>query len=516
MTALVEMQGITKRFPGVLANDRVDFCVDAGEIHALLGENGAGKTTLMNILYGLYQPDEGIIKVRGHEVHIQSPRDAIALGLGMVHQHFQLVAPFTVAENITLGMPSPREPFIEGKRELHARIRTLAERYGLRIEPGECVWQLSVGEQQRVEILKALYRGATVLILDEPTAVLTPQETEHLFETLRALVGQGKSVVFISHKLDEVMAISDRITVLRDGRVVGQARTAEVKKSELARLMVGREVKPLVKGPPRPGAPIIRVEQVSAEDDRGLPALRDVSLQVRAGEILGIAGVDGNGQAELEEVLTGLRAPRQGRIWLGEHEVTGASAKRLFRLGLAHIPSDRTRFGMVLDMSLADNSILGCEEQPPFTQRGMLRYAEIRAHCRRLLQEYDVRAPGEDVPAGILSGGNAQKLILAREIARRPKALVAAQPTRGLDVGATDYVRRKIVEQRDKGCAVLLISTELEEILTLSDRVAVIYEGRIVGEVDPACVDIEQLGLMMAGAAQAGCEVPPPDLESGR
>ncbi|MBC7242547.1 MAG: ABC transporter ATP-binding protein [Anaerolineae bacterium] len=509
MTALVEMRGITKRFPGVLANDHVDFVLEAGEIHALLGENGAGKTTLMNILYGLYQPDEGEIYVKGRPATIHSPHDAIQLGIGMVHQHFQLVPTFTVAENIVLGLPSRREPFLESRRRVHQQIAEVSRAYGLAVDPSCLVWQLSVGEQQRVEILKALYRGATVLILDEPTAVLTPQECERLFEILLALVQDGKSVIFISHKLDEVMAISHRVTVLRDGRVVGTARTQDITKQELARMMVGREMCPIEKPPASPAGPVIALQDIWAHDDRGLPALRGVSLEVCAGEILGIAGVDGNGQAELEEVLTGLRHPHRGRYLLAGQDVTHASARELFEAGLAHIPADRNRFGMVADMTLAENSILGLEGKPPFTRFGMLRYREMEQHCSHLIREYDIRAPGPAAFAGTLSGGNAQKLILAREISRRPKALVAAQPTRGLDIGATEYVRRKLLEQRERGCGVLLISTELEEILALSDRIAVIYEGQIVGMVDPACVDIEQLGLMMAGAIKEACELPP-------
>lgn len=504
------MRGITKRFPGVLANDRVDLTVQEGEIHALLGENGAGKTTLMNILYGLYQPDEGEIRLYGKPVEIRSSHDAIALGLGMVHQHFQLVPPFTVAENIVLGMPSRRGPLLEDRRWIRRQITELSERYGILVDPDSYVWQLSVGEQQRVEILKALYRGANLLILDEPTAVLTPQETESLFSTLFSLVNQGKSVIFISHKLDEVMAISSRVTVLRDGRVVGTVETAQTNKNELARMMVGREVFLTIEKPPaRIGSPLLEMEQVWALDDKGLPALRNISLVVREGEILGIAGVDGNGQAELEEVLTGLRHVTHGTIRIAGRNLANASPKEFMRHGVAHIPSDRHRFGLVADMSLTENMVLGYAEDPPFTRRGFLDHQAMAEHCARLVREYDVRTPGLTIQAGKLSGGNVQKMILAREISRQPKVLIAAQPTRGLDVGATEYVRKKLVEQRDRGCAVLLISTELEEILSLSDRIAVLYEGQIVGEVDPTCVDMEQLGLMMAGAVKQGCELPP-------
>ena len=502
MSAIVEMRGITKRFPGVLANDHIDFSVEEGEIHALLGENGAGKTTLMNILYGFYQPDEGEIFVRGQKADIRSPHDAIALGLGMVHQHFQLVPPFTVAENIVLGMRSSREPFLEDPRKLAERINEYSERFGLKVDPHRRIWELSVGEQQRVEILKALYRGADLLILDEPTAVLTPQETESLFNTVfRLLAGARKSIIFITHKLNEVFAVATRITVLRDGRVVDTVATSDTTKEELARMMVGREVfLKIDKGPPKRGDVALEAKGLCATDDRGLPALKNVSLTVRQGEILGIAGVDGNGQRELEEVLTGLRPITGGRLLIGGRDMTGASPAQIIACGVGHIPSDRTRMGLVADLSVADNAVLGTVEQPPFTRHGLLDQRAIEDHARRLIAEYDVRVPNPTVVAGKLSGGNAQKLVLARELARKPRIIIAAQPTRGLDVGATEYVRQKLVEQRDNGVAVLLISTELEEILSLSDRIAVMYEGEIVGLAEPTEVTVEELGLMMAGA----------------
>jgi simple sugar transport system ATP-binding protein len=496
------MRGITKRFPGVLANDCIDFSVEEGEIHALLGENGAGKTTLMNILYGFYQPDEGEIFVRGQKADIRSPYNAIVLGLGMVHQQFQLVPPFTVAENIVLGMQSSREPFLDDPRKLAERITEYSERFGLKVDPHRRIWELSVGEQQRVEILKALYRGADLLILDEPTAVLTPQETESLFTTVfRRLMGARKSIIFITHKLKEVFAVATRITVLRDGRVVDTVAPSDTTKEELARMMVGREVfLKIDKMPPRRGDVALKAEGLCATDDRGLPALKHVSLRVRQGEILGIAGVDGNGQRELEEVLTGLRPTTEGRLVVLGRGMTGASPARIMACGVGHIPSDRTRMGLVADLSVAENAVLGEVEQPPFTQRGLLDQRAIEDHAQRLIAEYDVRVPGPAVAAGKLSGGNAQKLVLARELARSPRIIVAAQPTRGLDVGATEYVRQKLIEQRDNGMAVLLISTELEEILSLSDRIAVMYEGEIVGLAEATGVTVEELGLMMAGA----------------
>jgi len=500
LAPLVEMRNITKRFPGVVANDRLHFSVEGSEVHALLGENGAGKTTLMNVLYGLYQPDEGEILVDGRPAHIHSPHDAIELGLGMVHQHFQLVPTFTVAENIVLGMPSRRGPFLDASRHTNRQIQKISDQYGLQVNPESYIWQLSVGEQQRVEILKALYRGARLLILDEPTAVLTPQEAERLFQILATLTDQGKSIILITHKLDEVMAASDRITVLRDGRLVDTVERANTTKSALARMMVGRDVllkleKPAVCA----GAPALQLQGVSSDDDRGLPALRDISLELCNGEIFGIAGVDGNGQAELEEVVTGLRRVTDGQVLIAGEDITNKPARQFNDRGVTHVPSDRQRCGLVSDMTLAENSVLGEVEQAPFTRRGLLRSGAISSHCARLLAEYDVRAADISTQAGKLSGGNAQKLVLAREIERRPDVLVAAQPTRGLDIGATEYVRRKLVEQRDAGCAVLLISTELEEILSMSDRIAVLFEGRIVDIVDPTLVNMEQLGLMMAG-----------------
>ncbi len=498
------MHGIVKRFPGVIANAGVDFDLLPGEVHALLGENGAGKTTLMNVLYGLYRPDAGEIWLRGRRVAFSSPREAIGQGLGMVHQHFMLVKPFTVAENIVLGQRSPREPLAHDMRQTHRYLRSLSGQYGLAIDPAAPVWTLSVGEQQRVEILKALYRGAEVLILDEPTAVLTPQEVDDLLAILRRLAGEGKAIVFISHKLGEVLGVSDRITVLRDGKVVETLPAQAADEHGLARRMVGREVLLRVsKGPAQPGEVRLAVQNLSAVNDRGLPALRGVSLEVRTGEILGIAGVAGNGQTELEEVITGLRRATSGTVTICGHTATNRSPTAIGALGLAHIPSDRYAMGMLRYFTIAENLVLQRVGQAPFTQRGWLRKDIIRQEAQRLTAAFDVRTPSVENPARTLSGGNAQKMILARELARQPKVLLAAQPTRGLDVSAIEYVHRTLIAQRDSGVAILLISTELDEILALSDRIAVMYEGQIVGVMDGPGADIHQIGLMMAGSKRS-------------
>ena len=496
----VEMRGIVKRFPGVVANDHVDFEVRAGEIHALLGENGAGKSTLMKILYGMYRPDAGEILIDGERVRFRSPLDAIRRGIGMVHQHFMLVEPFTVAENVALGLPSSRR-FVNDLDRVAARIRELAGLYGFRVDPNAYVWQLSVGEQQRVEILKVLYRGASVLILDEPTAVLTPQEVEGLFRTLRRMKEEGHAIVFISHKLNEVLSISDRITVLRGGRVVGTIPAADATREELARMMVGREVVfRLERLEVEPGEVMLEIRDLWAMGDRGVPALRGVDLEVRAGEIVGLAGVSGNGQRELAEVIVGLRRPTRGRIRIGGTDVTGWSPAELIRLGLSYIPEERMRDGGVPEFSVEDNLVLKDHPFPPFSRGIFLNFPEIARYAERLIGDFDIRTPSRRTPLKSLSGGNIQKLILARELSRSPKVLIAAQPTRGLDVSATEYVRRRILEQRERGTATLLISDDLDEILSLSDRIAVIYEGRIMGVVRTEEADIEELGLMMAGA----------------
>ena len=497
-TPLLELKGITKRFPGVIANDHVDFELVKGEVHALLGENGAGKSTLMNILYGLYHPDEGEVRLDGKHVRIESPRAAIDLGIGMVHQHFMLIPVMTVAENIVLGVEPHSGPFldIDGAEK---RVRDLSERFGLAVRPEARIESISVGMQQRVEILKALYRGAEILILDEPTAVLTPQEAEELFEIIRSLQAEGKSIVFITHKLGEVLAIADRVTVLRRGRTIETVPREDATEAGLARLMVGREVLLRVdKTPAQPGDPLLTVEDLRVLDERHLEAVRGVSLEVRAGEIVGIAGVDGNGQTELVEAITGLRRPESGRIVAVGEDITNEGARDSLEAGVGHIPEDRQRRGLVLDFTLAENIALKdyCEE--PDSKWGWLYPKRIVARAKRLLTEFDVRGGGPQTLASSLSGGNQQKVVVAREVSRDPRILVAAQPTRGLDVGAIEFVHRRLVAERDEGRAILLVSFELDEILSLSDRILVMYEGRVVGEYSPD-VSEEELGIAMTG-----------------
>jgi ABC-type uncharacterized transport system ATPase subunit len=499
---IIEMRNIVKQFPGVLANDNVNLDLRSGEIHALLGENGAGKTTLMNILYGLYEPDAGEIILRGKPVHFSSVHDAISNGLGMVHQHFMLVQPLTVAENIILGQRSPRAPLIEKLSDVNQRINEASETYGLRIDPKAEVWTLSVGEQQRVEILKALYRGAEILILDEPTAVLTPPEVDDLLSVLRRLARDGKTIIFISHKLGEVLAISDRITVLRDGKVVGTVMASEASQASLARMMVGRDILLSVeKGQSEVGEAQLVVSQVKIHNDRGILAVNDVSFVVHAGEILGIAGVAGNGQTELEEAIAGLRKVDSGEIEICGKTTTNHSPKEVGKAGLAHIPSDRYQRGMLPDFNVAENLVLERFDQPPFTRHGLLDWKQIAEEADGLVDTFDVRTPSIQTMAGKLSGGNMQKMILARELARLPQVLLAAQPTRGLDVSAIEFVHSQLIKQRDAGAAILLFSTELEEILTLSDRIAVMCSGEITGIVSNKGVDINQLGMMMGGTS---------------
>lgn len=503
MAPILQLKGITKRFPGVLANDHIDLEIEQGEIHALLGENGAGKTTLMNILYGLYQPQEGEIIFQGQAVKISSSLEAIHLGIGMIHQHFMLIPVFTVTENVILGMRPEHGMSFDLDRE-SKKIEGLSRRYGLDVEPGAYIWQLSVGMQQRVEILKAVYRGAKLLILDEPTAVLTPQETDDLFKILRTLVEQGTSVIFISHKLNEVMAISQRVTVLRNGRVVKTVHTQDTSPRELANLMVGREVvlqieRPEAEQQVRQAQTALALENLWAHNDRGLDAIRGITLQVFEGEILGLAGVDGNGQSEMAEVLTGLRKVTSGRILVQGKELANALPSEFIRSGVACIPQDRKSAGSVGDFTLGENVILRSHAQPPYASGGLLHWKTIYQTADRLIQEFDVRAPHTRIKAKALSGGNLQKLIFGREISRPHKVLVAVQPTRGLDIAATESVYRYLLEERLKGTAVLLISTELDEIRALSDRIAVIYEGRIVGEFPAQQADIDHLGLLMAG-----------------
>ncbi len=510
MTPVIETRGITKRFPGVLAVDRVDFSLEKGEIHALLGENGAGKTTLMNMLYGLYQPDEGEILVNGEAVEFHDPNDAIRRGIGMVHQHFMLIPVMTVTENIILGVERTRPPLAFlgrlgrlDRRSARIRIRELAEQYGLAVDPNATIQDLPVGSQQRVEIVKTLYRRADIVILDEPTAVLTPQEADELFAVMRRLVEQGVSIVFISHKLKEVLAVADRISVLRDGRLVGTTTPAQATRESLAEMMVGREVLlTVVKEEARPGEPVLQVNGLRTLDDRDQVAVNDVSFEVRAGEILGIAGVQGNGQRELVEALTGLRSVEGGEVSVLGQDVTHASPRQITEMGVAYIPEDRQKHGLVLSYPVADNLVLNTYYRPPFAKRMVLNEPEIERHGRALVQEFDIRTPSVYTTSSSLSGGNQQKAIVARELSRPIKLLVAAQPTRGLDVGSTEFIHNRLVEQRRQGVAVLLISADLDEILSLSDRVVVVFEGEIVGTLPIADATRERVGLLMAGVKE--------------
>ena len=498
-TPALELRGITKRFPGVVANDQIDFDLRPGEVHALLGENGAGKSTLMNVLYGLYRPDEGEIRIGGQPVTMHSPKDAIERGIGMVHQHFMLIPVMTVAENIVLGTEPRRDGALLDLSAAERRVRELSEQYGLSVDPRARVEDISVGRQQRVEILKALYRGADILILDEPTAVLTPQEAAELFSVLKSLTEQGLSIIFISHKLNEVLTISDRITVLRRGQKVETLATTGATEESLARLMVGREVLLRVdKPPPDTGETLLEIEDLSVVDDRGLEAVRGVSLNVRAGEIVGIAGVDGNGQTELIDAITGLRRPASGAITVGGRDMTKANARKVLDEGMGHIPEDRQVRGLVLEFTLAENLALEDYRSPPDSRLGWLFPRRLLARARRLLREFDVRGGGPNARASALSGGNQQKVVIAREVGRDPRVLVAAQPTRGLDVGAIEYVHKRLITVRDEHKAVLLVSLELDEILSLSDRILVLYEGRVVGEYGPDASE-EELGVAMTG-----------------
>jgi simple sugar transport system ATP-binding protein len=498
---VVELRGITKRFPGVLANDHVDFDLARGEVHALLGENGAGKSTLMNVLYGLYHPDEGEIRLDGASVRIGSPRDAIDHGIGMVHQHFMLIPVMTVAENVVLGLEPSRGRFLD-MSEAERRVRDLARPLGFRIDPHAKVADISVGQQQRVEILKALYRKAEILILDEPTAVLTPQEAEELFGIIEVLKREGHSIIFISHKLHEVLAIADRITVLRRGVRVDTVARAGATEAGLARMMVGRDVVLTVeKGPSQPGEPLLVAKDLVVHDERGLETVRGVSFEVRAGEIVGIAGVDGNGQTELIDAITGLRRIERGQILAAGRDVTAESAREVIDSGVGHIPEDRQRRGLVLDFTLAENLALHEYKTPPESRFGWLYPRRMVERARGILEEFDVRGGGPETLASSLSGGNQQKVVVAREVARDPRVLVAAQPTRGLDVGAIEFVHKRLIQERDEGRAILLVSFELDEILSLSDRILVIYEGRIVGEFTPETSQ-QELGMAMTGGGR--------------
>jgi simple sugar transport system ATP-binding protein len=499
---VLELRGITKRFPGIVANDDVSLDLRQGEVHALLGENGAGKSTLMNVLYGLYHADEGEIRINGKPVQLGSTRAAIENGVGMVHQHFMLIPVMTVAENIVLATEPVRNGAFLDYSAAENRVRDLSNRFGLAVDPRSVVEKISVGQQQRVEILKALYRGADILVLDEPTAVLTPQEAKELFTIIRSLTEQGKSIIFISHKLNEVTEIADRITVLRRGKKIETLPAEGATEEGLARLMVGREVLLRVdKGAATPAESMLQVEDLHVTDDRGVEKVRGISFDVRGGEIVGIAGVDGNGQTELIDAIAGLRRAQSGRIVVGGDDVTADNPKHVLDAGLGHIPEDRQRRGLILDFSLAENLALHDYDSPPASRLGWLYPSRLVARARRLLQQFDVRGGGPQTPAGGLSGGNQQKVVLAREIDRNPRALIAAQPTRGLDVGAIEYVHRRLVEERDAGRGVLLVSLELEEIQSLSDRILVVYEGQIVGEFAPGVSD-EELGIAMTGGGR--------------
>ncbi len=498
---VLEAKGITKQFPGVLANDNVNFDLRKGEIHALLGENGAGKSTLMNLIYGLHLPDKGEIIVNGNPVEIKSPNDSIAAGIGMVHQHFMLIPVFTVAENVMLGDEETKRGSLD-RAAVAAKINEISKQYGLDVDPNALVGPLPVGIQQRVEIVKTLYRNAEIVILDEPTAVLTPQEAEDLFRIMRDLTVRGVSIIFITHKLKEVLAVADRITVMRAGRVINTVKPSETDSAQLANMMVGRQVILTVdKKDHEASGDILKVEGLSVRDQRNLETVHNVSFTVRGGEVLGIAGVQGNGQTELSEALTGLRSPTSGKVTIDGNDLTGKPPRVVTESGLAHIPEDRQRHGLVLSYTVADNMALCDYYHAPFSNRGVIQPKALDENSRKLISAFDVRTPSPFVNAGKLSGGNQQKVIVARELSRNNvKLVVANQPTRGLDVGSIEYIHSEIIKMRDRGVAVLLISAELDEIMALSDRIAVMYRGQIVAVVDAKKTTREQLGLWMAGA----------------
>lgn len=498
---VLELKDITKRFPGVLANDHVDLDLYKGEILALLGENGAGKSTLMNVLYGLYDPDEGEVWIKGEKIELEGPRDAIDHGIGMVHQHFQLVPVMTVAENVVLGSETVRALDRLDQKLARQKVHDLSQQYGLEVDPRAVIENLPVGMQQRVEIIKALYRKADILILDEPTAVLTPQEANELFRVMRDLSARGVSIIFITHKLKEVLAVADRIGVLRRGRMVGTVMPDEATEQSLAELMVGREVILQVdKSEAHPGSVVLQVRGLTVNDDRHQVAVDDLSLEVRSGEILGIAGVQGNGQRELVEALTGLRPVVHGEVTLEGENITGATPRKMTQLDVAHIPEDREKHGLVMPYSIADNMVLNSYYEEPYSRRGILNHRAIERHGADLVAEYDVRTPSVMTSAGSLSGGNKQKVIVAREFSRPVKLLIASQPTRGLDVGSIEFIHSQLIKQRDNGVAVLLVSAELDEILSLSDRIAVMFDGKIVKTLPAAEANRERLGLLMAGS----------------
>jgi simple sugar transport system ATP-binding protein len=496
---IVEMLGITKRFPGVLANDNINFELKSCEIHALLGENGAGKTTLMNILYGLYRSNSGEIKIRGVPVHLKSPKDAIKIGIGMVHQHFALIPAMTVAENIILGMKSSKEPLLN-LREAEKQIIELSKTYNLEVDPKAKVEQLPMGIRQRVEIIKTLYRGARILILDEPTSVLTPLEVNDFFNALKSMVKEGLTVVIITHKLPEVFAISDRVTVLRHGRFVETVETKLTNQKDLSMKMVGREIQlEQDKVDFKPGKVVLDVQGLKTMNDKGQEALKDISFSIHEGEILGIAGISGNGQKELADVLSGMRPSTNGTIRFLEEDITNFSPKKLIELGIGDIPEDRAGIGLLMNFSIAENLILETHTKSPFSHRSFFKKEEIQKNAERIIQEYDIDTPSPNVPVGNLSGGNLQKVLLAKVLSRNPKLLIVAQPTAGLDVGATEFISRKLLEERERQVAILLISEDLERIMSLSDRIAVLYEGKIVGIIPAADATISEIGRMMTG-----------------
>jgi general nucleoside transport system ATP-binding protein len=496
---VIEMNNIRKEFPGIVANDNITLQLQKGEIHALLGENGAGKSTLMNVLFGLYQPERGEIKVRGEKVDITDPNKANDLGIGMVHQHFMLVQNFTVTENIILGS----EPTAKGSidlRKAEKDVQEISDRYGLRVDPKAKIEDISVGMQQRAEILKTLYRGAEILIFDEPTASLTPQEIKELIQIMNNLIKEGKSIILITHKLKEIMEVCDRCTVIRRGVGIGTVDVAEATENSLAEMMVGREVSFKVdKTPASPKEVVLTVKDLVVEDSRKVDVVNKLNLEVREGEIMGVAGVDGNGQTELVEAITGLRPAKSGSITIAGQDTTKYKPRKVTEVGIGHIPQDRHKHGLVLDFTIGENILLQTYYQKPYTNTGILNYNRMYEKARELIEEYDVRTPSAETRAGALSGGNQQKAIIAREMDRSPKVLIAAQPTRGLDVGAIEFIHSKLIEERDKGRGVLLVSLELEEVINVSDRIAVIYEGEIVEIVDAADTNEQELGLLMAG-----------------